>query len=77
MSSTMSTETQKMSASRRWLMQGALNMEDPGSRAEAGSGSGATSGLWESRAGHTPACPVVTALSLGPHTPHTPARGCL
>lgn len=37
MSSTMRMETQKMSASRRWLMQGALNMEDPGSKAEAGS----------------------------------------
>lgn len=44
MSSTMRTETQKMSASRRWLMQGALNIEDPSSRIEAGSG-GATACL--------------------------------
>lgn len=27
------------------------------------------SGLWESRATHSPTCPVVTVLSLAPHTP--------
>lgn len=43
-SSTMRTETQKMSASRRWLMQGALNIEDPSGRIKAGSG-GATASL--------------------------------
>lgn len=42
----MRTETQKMSASRRWLMQGALNMEDRVlSQAVHGTGAGMESGL--------------------------------
>lgn len=84
MSSTMRTETQKMSASRRWLMQGALNMEDPGRRAEAGSGGSCLLGA------PRPCCPPVGCGRAGPctpqpalcspsshsapHTPHTPGN---